>query len=79
MVGGWDRDRQSAEAATQIGQRDIFGLEIGRRRAENYWGENESRELKGEEVEQRKGRGGERIPTGVNLRTETERGDVSGN
>ena len=76
-MGGWDwdRDRQSGEAATQIGQRDIFG----RRRAENYWGENESRELKGEEVEQRKGRGGERIPTGVNLRTETERGDVSGN
>ena len=36
-MGGWDwdRDRQSGEAATQIGQRDIFG----RRRAENYWGE----------------------------------------
>ena len=45
-MGGWDwdRDRQSGEAATQIGQRDIFG----RRRAENYWGENESRRRGGE-------------------------------
>ena len=74
MVGGWDRDRQSAEAATQIGQRDIFGLDA---EGPKIIGEKMNRGgLKGEEVEQRKGRRAERIPTGVNLRTETERGDM---
>ena len=72
-MGGWEGDRQSAEAATQIGQRDIFG----RRRAENYWGENESRRRGGE-----KGRigiegGGEEneFPLGLI----SDKGDVSGN
>ena len=74
-MGGWEGDRQSAEAATQIGQRDIFGLEIGRRRAENYWGENESRELKGEEVEQRKGRGENEFPPGL-ISAQRPRGEM---
>ena len=85
MAGGWDEDRQSAEAATQIGQKEREGKRerdiFGRRRAENYWGENESHAAAAERGRQGRiaivGRENEFPPgliSGTEKERETERG-----
>ena len=72
-MGGIGIDKVPRRRRKSVRERegDIFG----RRRAENYWGENESRELKGEEVEQRKGRGENEFPLGL-ISAQTPRGEM---
>ena len=73
MAGGWDEDRQSAEAATQIGQTEREGDIFGRRRAENYWGENESHAAARRETRENCNSLENEFPPGLISGTETER------